>query len=288
MMRAPPGPRVPLPPRRPRSPSRRTAQAPVIAPEPGQCHIIPVRTGSMPHRPGTGRTPARLAGSLALWMPRLRCGRRRCGQTVFSSGCSRPDRARWRCACTGFLTRRIPGGTCCLRWPAPGSTRWPRSCAATRRPAIPADGAYQHRRAGRRRGGAARGSGRRRGRGADRARLGSRGRLRGGGLRAGPVAQAGDPRRAARRAWTRCCSATTSSSSGSSTCSCSAIRPGSPEAVVASDDMAFLDGLWRDWSPGFRRAGEHLAQVKECLRRAGQPGRRASATTGPRAAPASP
>jgi pimeloyl-ACP methyl ester carboxylesterase len=37
------------------------------------------------------------------------------------------------------------------------------------------------------------------------------------------------------------------------------------EAVVASDGMAFLDQLWRDWSPGFE-PGEHLARVKECLR----------------------
>jgi pimeloyl-ACP methyl ester carboxylesterase len=37
------------------------------------------------------------------------------------------------------------------------------------------------------------------------------------------------------------------------------------EAVVASDGMAFLDKLWRDWSPGFQ-PGEHLDRVKECLR----------------------
>ena len=40
---------------------------------------------------------------------------------------------------------------------------------------------------------------------------------------------------------------------------------GLAETVVAHDDMAFLDELWRDWSPGFQ-AGEHLAQVKQSLR----------------------
>ena len=37
------------------------------------------------------------------------------------------------------------------------------------------------------------------------------------------------------------------------------------EAVVASDEMAFIDKLWRDWSPGYQ-PGDHLAQVKESLR----------------------
>jgi len=40
---------------------------------------------------------------------------------------------------------------------------------------------------------------------------------------------------------------------------------GLAETVVARDDLAFLDQLWRDWSPGFQ-AGEHLAQVKQSLR----------------------
>jgi pimeloyl-ACP methyl ester carboxylesterase len=35
--------------------------------------------------------------------------------------------------------------------------------------------------------------------------------------------------------------------------------------VVARDDLAFLDLLWRDWSPGFD-ASTHLALVKNCLR----------------------
>ena len=40
---------------------------------------------------------------------------------------------------------------------------------------------------------------------------------------------------------------------------------GFAEAVVASDGMSFLDKLWHDWSPGYQ-PGEHLEQVKECLR----------------------
>jgi pimeloyl-ACP methyl ester carboxylesterase len=35
--------------------------------------------------------------------------------------------------------------------------------------------------------------------------------------------------------------------------------------VVARDDLAFVDELWRDWSPGFD-ASQHLPQVKESLR----------------------
>jgi pimeloyl-ACP methyl ester carboxylesterase len=37
------------------------------------------------------------------------------------------------------------------------------------------------------------------------------------------------------------------------------------EAIVAADDLAFLDGLWRDWSPGYD-AREDLPRVKACLR----------------------
>lgn len=40
---------------------------------------------------------------------------------------------------------------------------------------------------------------------------------------------------------------------------------GLAEDVAARDDMAFLDLLWRDWSPGFEAAG-HLTRVKESLR----------------------
>jgi pimeloyl-ACP methyl ester carboxylesterase len=40
---------------------------------------------------------------------------------------------------------------------------------------------------------------------------------------------------------------------------------GFAETVVARDDLAFLDKLWRDWSPGFQ-PGEHLVRVKHCLR----------------------
>ena len=37
------------------------------------------------------------------------------------------------------------------------------------------------------------------------------------------------------------------------------------ESVVAADDMAFLGGLWRDWSPQYD-ATEDLRNVKRCLR----------------------
>ena len=40
---------------------------------------------------------------------------------------------------------------------------------------------------------------------------------------------------------------------------------GLAETAVARDDLAFLDKLWRDWSPAFQ-PGEHLARVKDCLR----------------------
>ena len=40
---------------------------------------------------------------------------------------------------------------------------------------------------------------------------------------------------------------------------------GFADALVASDQMSFLDRLWHDWSPGYD-AGEDLAQVKESLR----------------------
>jgi pimeloyl-ACP methyl ester carboxylesterase len=52
------------------------------------------------------------------------------------------------------------------------------------------------------------------------------------------------------------------------------------DAVVAADDMAFLDRLWQDWSPGYD-ARENLRHVKACLReRATSP--RRSAITEPR------
>jgi pimeloyl-ACP methyl ester carboxylesterase len=37
------------------------------------------------------------------------------------------------------------------------------------------------------------------------------------------------------------------------------------DGVVAADGMAFIDRLWRDWSPGYD-AAEHLAGVKDSLR----------------------
>jgi pimeloyl-ACP methyl ester carboxylesterase len=40
------------------------------------------------------------------------------------------------------------------------------------------------------------------------------------------------------------------------------------EAVIAADDMAFLDRLWEDWSPGYD-ATEDLRNAKQCLRAAG-------------------
>ena len=49
---------------------------------------------------------------------------------------------------------------------------------------------------------------------------------------------------------------------------------GLAETVVANDDMAFLDELWHDWSPGFQ-AGDHLARVKRVPAGAREPGRRA-------------
>jgi pimeloyl-ACP methyl ester carboxylesterase len=40
---------------------------------------------------------------------------------------------------------------------------------------------------------------------------------------------------------------------------------GFADALVAGDQMSFLDRLWHDWSPGYD-AGEDLAQVKKSLR----------------------
>jgi pimeloyl-ACP methyl ester carboxylesterase len=37
------------------------------------------------------------------------------------------------------------------------------------------------------------------------------------------------------------------------------------EPVLAAEDMAFLDRLWQDWSPGYD-ASENLRDVKQCLR----------------------
>jgi pimeloyl-ACP methyl ester carboxylesterase len=48
---------------------------------------------------------------------------------------------------------------------------------------------------------------------------------------------------------------------------------GFADAVVAAGQMAFLDRLWDDWSPGYE-AAEDLANVKECLR---EPARLAAA-----------
>ncbi len=40
---------------------------------------------------------------------------------------------------------------------------------------------------------------------------------------------------------------------------------GAAEAVVTADGMAFVDNLWRDWSPGYD-AAEHPILVKDYLR----------------------
>jgi pimeloyl-ACP methyl ester carboxylesterase len=37
------------------------------------------------------------------------------------------------------------------------------------------------------------------------------------------------------------------------------------EMIVGADDLAFLDGLWADWSPGYD-AADDVPRVKECLR----------------------
>ena len=41
--------------------------------------------------------------------------------------------------------------------------------------------------------------------------------------------------------------------------------PFAEPVLAAADDMAFLDRLWQDWSPGYD-AGEDLDNVKQCLR----------------------
>ncbi|MET7936439.1 alpha/beta hydrolase [Streptomyces sp. NPDC005322] len=38
------------------------------------------------------------------------------------------------------------------------------------------------------------------------------------------------------------------------------------EAGAAAHDMALIDGLWRDWSPGYHDAAEDIEHVKESLR----------------------
>ena len=55
------------------------------------------------------------------------------------------------------------------------------------------------------------------------------------------------------------------------------------DIVVPMDDLAFIDRLWEEWSPGHDGA-EDIAHVKDALRDPAQPGCRARATTGPRSA----
>jgi pimeloyl-ACP methyl ester carboxylesterase len=38
------------------------------------------------------------------------------------------------------------------------------------------------------------------------------------------------------------------------------------DLAVAMDDLAFIDGLWADWSPGYVDAGDDIAHVKDALR----------------------
>jgi pimeloyl-ACP methyl ester carboxylesterase len=41
------------------------------------------------------------------------------------------------------------------------------------------------------------------------------------------------------------------------------------ERAVAANDFAFLDGLWRDWSPGYTLPVDEMAALKETFRRPG-------------------
>jgi pimeloyl-ACP methyl ester carboxylesterase len=45
--------------------------------------------------------------------------------------------------------------------------------------------------------------------------------------------------------------------------------PALPERVVARNDFAFVDRLYRDWSPHWRFTAEDTAAAKDCLRRPG-------------------
>jgi pimeloyl-ACP methyl ester carboxylesterase len=38
-----------------------------------------------------------------------------------------------------------------------------------------------------------------------------------------------------------------------------------PEETILRDDLAFIDRLWRDWSPSLVPPPEHMARVKRCL-----------------------
>ena len=96
-------------------------------------------------------------------------------------------------------------------------------------------------------------------------RLGGRNRLRCRGLRSRPLAQSWSRSRCRRSRWIRCCSPTTGSCGGSSTCSSSATRRRGPRPWWPPMGCAFIDQLWRDWSPGYDATG-HLAEVKDCLR----------------------
>ncbi len=45
--------------------------------------------------------------------------------------------------------------------------------------------------------------------------------------------------------------------------------PGLPESRIQKNDFAFLDKLWRDWSPGWNHAPSEIASVKETFRAPG-------------------
>jgi len=43
------------------------------------------------------------------------------------------------------------------------------------------------------------------------------------------------------------------------------MKTGTAQPVIAADDMAFIDRLWQDWSPGYD-AAEDVRRAKQCLR----------------------
>lgn len=47
--------------------------------------------------------------------------------------------------------------------------------------------------------------------------------------------------------------------------------PWLPERLVARHDFAFIDALWRRWSPGYQPDPEYMQELKQCLR-ASMPG----------------
>ena len=187
--------------------------------------------------------------------------RRRTGWSSPSST-EGPTTGRSPCACTASPTRRTPGATCSPSWPAAGFRAvapFLRGYAPTAGPGgrpLPGGGAG----AGRQR--AARGARRRRRRRPRRARLGGAGHLRRGGAPTGPLASRRHARPSPRRRPSACRCSPTPSCSGAGTCSSSS--PRWPRSALPLDDYAFIDGLWRDWSPGYDGAWD-VARVKESI-----------------------